>query len=172
MTPSEARIFKYSEYSEAIIFKGQHQWHGWLHQRREYSPQRWRLRPGLFSHGTLLRCSLPDNIKMSVCVIFRNSKNEPGLDINPFCEHHNFLQLTVNSPPARSFSFPALSLAKQRRIIDDCVDPWEERSFPQNTANIGQHRLTMTMTATTILRLSNLADEMPGKNFSDCGIVT
>ena len=87
-------------------------------------------------------------------------------------EHHNFLQLTVNSPPARSFSFPALSLAQHRRVIDDCVNPWEERSFPQNTANIGQHRLTMTMTATMILRLSNLADEMPGKNFSDCGIVT
>ena len=55
-------------------------------------------------------------------------------------EHHNFLQLTVNSPPARSFSFPALSLAQQRRVIDDCVNPWEERSVPQNTANIGQHR--------------------------------
>ena len=87
-------------------------------------------------------------------------------------EHHNFLQLTVNSPPARSFSFPALSLAQQRHVIDDCVDPWEERSFAQNTANIGQHWLTMTMTATMILRLSNLADEMPCKNFSDCGIVT
>ena len=52
-------------------------------------------------------------------------------------EHHNFLQLTVNSPPARSFSFPALSLAQHRRVIDDCVNPWEENHLHKTQKILG-----------------------------------